>query len=278
MLTTELGDEYELVGPLAGGETGATEIRRSDDRRFVLKWELDPDNQRSRRKGAVLADQLRARAGWPAPRQQVIDVGSCLLVVQELMPGTNVDHLSHRLVDRLLVLHEARLGMAPESDAAGWAHDMIRLLVDGGNGYCLHGPLRDFDARSRRVIERIEGIGRSLDPADLEGSDIVHGDLHPGNLLQSQGVLTAVVDMDFTRGGDAMFDLTMLAISSLGVSADPGVRGRLFDLGVDALPDPRRLAYSANLLLRNLDWSIRKERSTETEFWLGEADRLLRDG
>lgn len=275
MLADALDDEYELVGPLAGGETGATEVRRADGRRFVLKWELDPEHQRSRRDGARLAERLRARARWPAPQQQVVDVGDCLLVIQEFMLGTNVDHISHRLVDRLLGLHDARLGLSTAGDQSRWAEDMIEVLVEGGNGYCLHQPLRDFDVGARRVVERIEEIGRSLEPEDLDGHDIVHGDLHPGNLLQVNGQLTAVVDMDYTRVGDATFDLTMLALGSLGVSVDPGVRSRLYERGVHALPGPKRRAYVANLVLRNLDWSIRKNRLAETEFWLTEADRLL---
>lgn len=152
---------------------------------------------------------------------------------------------------------------------------MIEVLVEGGNGYCLHQPLRDFDKRTRRVVERIEEIGRSLRVDDLVGNDIVHGDLHPGNILQVDGKLTAVVDMDYTRVGDAAFDLTMLALGSLGVTVDPGVRSRVFERGVHSLPEANRRAYLANLVLRNLDWPIRKNRPAEIEFWLAETDRLL---
>ncbi len=81
--------------------------------------------------------------------------------------------------------------------------------------------------------------------------------------------------MDYTRVGDATFDLTMLALGSLGVSVDAGVRSRLFDRGVHSLPDAKRRAYVANIVLRSLDWPIRKDRSAEIEFWLTEADRLL---
>lgn len=275
MLSAALDDDLELVGPLAGGETGATEVRRGDGRRHVLKWELDPQHQRSRREGVRLAERLRVAAGWPAPRQEVVDIDSCLFVLQEFMSGLDVDHISHGLVDTLFDLHEARLGLAPEGDPSQWANDMIEVLVEGGNGYCLHQPLRDFDARTRRVVERIEEIGRSLEPSDLVGRDLVHGDLHPGNLLQVEGRLTAVIDMDYTRVGDATFDLTMLALGSLGVSVEVGVRSRLFERGVHALPDAKRRAYVANLVLRSLDWPIRKHRPAEIEFWLTEADRLL---
>lgn len=275
LLSAVTGDHYRLVGPLAGGQTGATEIRRGDENRYVLKWELDPSNQRGRREGARLAERLRSEAHWPSPRQQLVEVEDCLLVVQEFMIGSNVDHITHDLVDSVIDLHKARLGLVEVDDPSAWAKDMLKLLIEGGNGYCLHRPLRTFDFRTRRVVERIEEIGRSAHVGDLDGNDIVHSDLHPGNLLQVDGRLTAVVDMDYTRLGDAAFDLAMLAVASLEVGADPGVRHRLFELGLHALSDTKRRVYVANLLLRNLDWSIRKNRTAETDFWLAESDRLL---
>ena len=276
MLSEALGTVFVVVGPLAGGETGATEVR-GGGHRHVLKWELDPENQARRREGVVLAERLRTGAGWPCPVQQVIEAGDCLLVLQELMDGQTVAHLSRGLVGSLLELHDRRLQLTVDDVPNRWAADMIEVLVEGGNGYCLHQPLREFDARTRRVVERIEEIGRSLSLGDLSGSHVVHGDLHPGNVLQAEGRLTAVVDMDYARLGDADFDLTMLALSSLGVGVDRGVRGLLFDRGVDALPDPKRRAYVGSLLLRFLDWPIRRGRTAEVEFWLAEADRLLPD-
>lgn len=275
LLSDVVGTEYVLVGPLAGGETGATAVDSAAGQRYVLKWELDLDNQDRRREGVDLADRLREEARWPAPRQQVIEAGECLFVLQEFLPGATVNHLSHELVDTLFEMHERRLDMASDQKPNRWADDMIEILVAGGNGYCLHEPLRTFNPRTRRVVERIEEIGRSTKPADLQADNVVHGDLHPGNLLQTEGRLSAVVDMDYTRLGDADFDLTMLALTSLGVAVEPGVRTRLYERGLQQLPEPRQRAYVGNLLLRFLDWPIRKNRPTEIEFWLAEADRLL---
>lgn len=105
-LSAALRVDFVLVGPLAGGETGATEVRRPDGRRHVLKWELDPQNQRRRREGAQLAERLRVDASWPSPQQEVVEVDGCLFVLQEFMPGADIEHLSHELVDRLFDLHD----------------------------------------------------------------------------------------------------------------------------------------------------------------------------
>jgi thiamine kinase-like enzyme len=267
--------QFELIGSLVGGETGATAIREVGGERFVLKWESDPGNIQLRLEAITLAERLRTLATWPVPRQHAVQDDGWLFVSQEFMRGETMTRLTHRVVDDVLSLLARGLGRAEADDANYWAEEMIEILIAGGKGYCLHEPLRTHDARTRRVVERIEEIGRSLSPEDLAGHEIVHADLHPGNLLQIDGQLSAVVDLDYARVGDAAFDLACLAVASLGIEADPGVRKRLFAAGIDTLDRPRRRAYVGNLLLRNLDWPIRKNRPDEVEFWLKQSDRLL---
>lgn len=86
------------------------------------------------------------------------------------------------------------------------------------------------------------------------------------------------MDLDFAKVGDADFDLVTLAVASLATEVEPGVRRRLFAT-IDERPDePRRSAYVGHLLVRNLDWPIRKGRSEEVELWIAQADRLLDGG
>ncbi|MGH9292730.1 MAG: phosphotransferase [Acidimicrobiales bacterium] len=65
------------------------------------------------------------------------------------------------------------------------------------------------------LIEPIEAFGRSLDLNDFVSHDMVHWDLHPGNLLVDGANLSAVVDTDFAQIGDAFFDLVMLTLMCL---------------------------------------------------------------
>jgi thiamine kinase-like enzyme len=272
-----IGREQRLLGPLTGGETGATAIEDVDGERRVLKWESDPHLQQRRIEGAELAERLRTDAGWPVARQRLARDDEWLFVSQEFMQGQSVERLGHRVVDDVLACHDRRLAMAPSERESSWGEEFIEILVTGGSGYCLHEPLRDHSVRGRGVLERIEQIGSELTPADLDGRHIVHADLHPGNLLEADGALSAIVDLDFARLGDPAFDLAFLAVSSLGVPTERGVRGRLFDEGVEVLDPPRRRAYLAGMLLRFLDWPIRKNRPAEVEFWLDQAERLLDD-
>ena len=275
MYSTAAETAFEVVGPLAGGETGATEIKSSSDERRVLKWESNRHNIASRIEGAHLAERLRVEADWPVPKQHVVQIDDWLLVAQQFMAGDPVTRLTEAVVNDLLALHRARLGLGATDSPERWGTDQIEILVSGGRGYCLHEPLRSYDSRTRQVVERIESIGRQLTPEQLAGNDIVHADLHPGNFLQSNCQLAAVVDLDYARTGDAAFDLASLAVSSVATPCEGNTRQHLVEIGLDALDEPRRHAYVGNLLLRLLDWPIRKNRTEEIEFWLPKVDWLL---
>jgi aminoglycoside phosphotransferase (APT) family kinase protein len=145
----------------------------------------------------------------------------------------------------------------------------------GGEGYCRHESLRDYDERTAALVAGIESFGRAVHPDDLDAGDVVHFDLHPGNILHQRGRLSAVVDTDFAQVGDAAFDLVTLALASLALSCDRGVRSRLFAAAFDGLSDVRRRAYLGHLFIRFLDWPIRRGRHDEVGFWLGHAESML---
>jgi aminoglycoside phosphotransferase (APT) family kinase protein len=104
---------------------------------------------------------------------------------------------------------------------------------------------------------------------------VVHWDLHPGNLLVDGGYLSAVVDTDFAIVGDAGFDLVMLALTSLTMKCETGVRSRLFAEAFNHLDELKAQAYLGHLFVRLIDWPIRRNSPAEVDFWLARADELL---
>ncbi|MFC7586120.1 phosphotransferase family protein [Nonomuraea antimicrobica] len=87
----------------------------------------------------------------------------------------------------------------------------VRLhLRTDGPGFCLHGSLRAYDSRTRRLLDQVEEIGRAF-PDTLEGDDLVHYDFHAGNVLvDAAGTVTGVIDWDGAARGDADLDLVTL--------------------------------------------------------------------
>ncbi len=274
-LSDALGQTYRLVGRLPGGETGAYEIAGPAGERLVAKWEADAATQVLRREGALLSERLRQHAGWPVPRQRVHLGKGLLFVLQDFMPGEPVDYLTGHLLEELLELHRRRLRLAEPQDANRWPEALITTLITGGNGYCHHESLWRHNARTAKVVANIEALGRCLSPADLPGSDVLHWDFHLGNMLQEKGNLSAIVDTDFAVVGDATFDLMALALSSLTTACEGHVRESLFSAAFDELGPLQAQAYLSHLLLRHLDWSIRRHRGKDIEFWLQQAENLL---
>ena len=275
LLSDLTAQPYQLVGRLSGGESGAHEMRGPDGSRLVAKWELDPVSQDARRVAVELTARLHDQATWPVPHQWIVESDTCLFVLQEFLPGRPVRILSNVMLTRLLELHRGRIGLARPEDKSYWPDQLIQTLIFGGDDYCLHSSLRNYDARTARLLDRIVEIGRGAVPTDLPGGDVVHWDLHSGNLLQIDDRLSGIVDADFVKVGDAAFDLATLAVSACAIPCEGGVREQLFELAIERLDEARRYAYIGHLLLRVLDWPIRYGRTGEVEFWLSQSDRLL---
>lgn len=83
------------------------------------------------------------------------------------------------------------------------------------------------------------------------------------------------MDTDSAIVGDAAFDLVMLALTSLLLTCELGVRSRLFAGAFDQLDEVRAQAYLGHLFVRLIDWPIRRNSPGEVEFWLARADELL---
>jgi len=275
LLANETGEPYRLVGRMRGGESGAHKFIGPGGRPLVIKWDSVPETRALRGEAVVLSERLRVSAAWPVPTATVVDTREARFVIQEFMPGAPPEQLDHPVVEQLLHLHFRRLGLARPDDPVHWPTALIKTLVLGGEGYCRHSSLRDYDDRTRSLVERVEAFGSTIDRQDLIGHDVVHWDFHPGNLLIDNGALAAVIDTDFSVVGDAAFDLVMLALTSLTLPCEPGVRTRLFTSAFDDLDALRAQVYLSHLFIRLIDWPIRRGQPNEIEFWLARAEELL---
>ncbi len=269
------GKPFRHVRQLSGGETGAHQFLAPDGRPIVVKWDATADGRAFRSEAVILSERLRCEAGWPVPAESVIEAEQISFIIQEFMVGTPPAAIDHGLTDQLFDLHARRLGIAGPHDPVRWPENLIKTLAVGGNGYCRHESLHAYDEQTRSLIRRIESFGRSLKTEDFIGRDVVHWDLHPGNLLVDGGGLSAVVDTDFVIVGDASFDLVMLALTSLNMECESGVRSRLFTEAFNHLDDLRAQAYLGHLFVRLIDWPIRRNSPTEVDFWLARAAELL---
>ena len=259
-----------VVGTLAGGEVGATEVRGEDGSRFVLKW-WDGDPASGRRAG-LLVERLRER-GYPIPRFVIADdLGGVRVMLQEFVDGQASDDVSGETVDTLLALNRLQVGEGDE-DSGAWSSYIVGSLLDGCEGYCVHESLRDYDPRTAALLETIRATGAAV--GELPAGDIVHLDFHHRNVLMDAGGVVAVIDWEGCRSGDAAFDLVTLAFG-LTVARVPATARDVVWAEARRRTTPEALrAYAAHMALRQVDWSIRHRTAADVDHWLDASNAFL---
>lgn len=259
---------------LVGGETGAHLFTDEDGVGWVIKWVDDPASIDRRRDAVAVSERLRLEADWPTPYRRWATGEGWLFVLQRFVPGVALETVSAEVVDELLAAHERRCGLAGEPSTA-FADHLIETLAVGGNAYCLHEPMRTHSARGARFIDRVEDLAGSLRPDMLPAADLIHWDLHPGNLVVDRGRLVAIIDCDHAKAGDAMADLVCLAMSARVSGTDTAVQDRLRAEVIAPLDDLRSGAYVGHYALRFGDWAVRHGRDAEVAHWLDLADAWM---
>jgi hypothetical protein len=278
LVARRAGRRFTAVAALPDGAVShATVVADADDGRWLLKWWQPAEGEQDSREwlsaAAERVERLRQR-GYPAPRLELIAAGAGLLVlVQQLLPGRPPDPLGRGHVEQLVALVELQADAQPP--APRWGELIRHTLLDGGEGYCLHEPLRSHSAEGAALLERVRSIGRACDPAALPASDTAHFDLHHLNVLCQGERVTGIVDCEGARAGDRAFDLvTLLFCSAEGGLAEADQRWLWSLLGEMREPAVLR-AYMAHMGLRVSSWWAAHHDRRDTDRWITHAGRWL---
>jgi hypothetical protein len=270
------GPTVSPARPLSGGAVGAWEVVRPNGASSVLTWrgpQLGRDNAAAVARTADFVEVAR-EVGIPAPAYEDVvplaDGG--FVVLREFVAGVR-PHLSVDVITSLLELTERRRGVL---EGTGYEKEGTRLyLIDDGPGFCLHGPLRDHDRRTRRLLDWIEAVGRSEADA-VVGDDLVHFDYHFGNVLvdpRDQARVAAILDWDGASSGDVGIDDVILALDLVLYNAEPALVQQIADHLAQATTESARRAYWAHGLLRLVDWRLRHSPEDGLD-WLPRAEAL----
>lgn len=262
------GVRLEIVGSLAGGEVGATCVRDRDGQQFVFKrWPGSPDDGADLQMRLELLAQLRL-TGYPAPGYVV---SGCfdghVIALQTWVPGGQRDDLTVAMVARLteLALRHANVRVPANREFGAW---LVRSLLQGCDGYCLHEPLQTHSGETRALLDRVRGIGARAADGLGPATGLVHRDFHHRNALWRGDELAAVIDWEGAGPGDPAFDLVTLAFG-LSVSTAPLAARELPWQAAERARRPEVLrAYAAHMALRQVDWSIRHRTDADVGHWV----------
>jgi hypothetical protein len=195
-----------------------------------------------------------------------------VVVLQEFVAGVR-PNLNVDVITSLLELTDRRRGVLK---GTRYESERTRLyLIDDGPGFCVHGPLREHNRRTRRLLDWIEAVGRSEVDA-VAGDDLVHFDYHFGNVLvdpRDQSRVVAILDWDGARSGDVGVDDVNLALDLVLYNAEPTLVDQIADHLAQTTTENARRAYWAHGLLKLVDWRLRHSPEDDLD-WLPRAEAL----
>lgn len=259
----------------AGSGNGACRVTDESGHVFFLSSLPGDEANRAQHARSMTVLERLWSMGHPAPHyEQVVDLGDVLVILQAEAQGAPPIRITRSLVDLLLELLSDRASLMGEDSDAGPLS--LHLLEDAPS----HASLREYSARTRWLLEWIEGVGAFYGDT-LPGPGAVHFDYQPGNVLvhpNRPDEVTAIVDWGGAVASSGGFDLVTLAWSSFGPAGERevGVDEYLWRL-VRQLPEAILVPSWAHLSLRLIYWAIRF-RPDCLGHWMQVSERLAEEG
>lgn len=276
------GIEVRLGVAFSSGETRSAHlVVDAAGGEWVLKWSDATANATANLERLVaLVDGLRA-SRYPAPAHLAVGmVDRWAYWVQERLPGEPIHSSPRSMPDepRLAVLARELVELALQHEGRGdladppWPDWLVRTLVEGGDGYCVHETMRQTQ-RTAQMLDEIASIADACREAPVRRHDITHFDFSYANALTDGVRVTGVIDWNVPFEGALQGDLAFDIATLLFYAYDRPVLMRELWRSLLEWADPGAAAlYLAHLTLRQVEWVER--------FYPGtyQHDRFLRIG
>jgi aminoglycoside phosphotransferase (APT) family kinase protein len=263
-LNASHGTAFELAGKLPGGhQDGAYVLAEADGRRAVLKQLFAP-------RALPIIRRLSA-IGYPTPNVLYDGIASdgTTYLVQALVPGAPMATLTDAYLDQLLALNEMQANLNPHPAAnaleswSGYVYEAVFARTS-----VLARALGKHSPATAGLLDALRLATRRYASTELPNTDVVHGDLHNGNILVEHGQITSVIDMVYAGYGTRAIDLVTLLHTLDSDAYAPAVRNRLrahviarFGVDVYAIC----MAYRA---IVTVEWAIRKGRPDLIDYFV----------
>jgi hypothetical protein len=206
-------------------------------------------------------------AGVPAPTTTVAAHGAGVLLIHDYLPGRADPVLTAPLIDDLIDIVEREAGLADDS-AEYWPALIQTSLTVGPR----HETLQKFSEDTRALLRRVCQVGHDPAVGHLSAHDLVHYDLHTGQLISDNGHrVSGIIDWDGVRSGDRSLDLANIAFTSLWKTSSAARHEQIWNAFLSSTYDSR-VIYMYLVALAQVDVAIRglppgPARTTELASW-----------
>jgi aminoglycoside phosphotransferase (APT) family kinase protein len=263
-----------------GASGGAAYVRWPDGRAGVLTCPPVPA-ELMRLTAEIL--ELAKSSGLPVPRHEIVVplTYECTAVVQERLPGKPIGWADVDTIDALVEMNDRFAGFL--ADRPDVPRPSLYLRRGPRNDW-RHAPLESYDARTRRLLRRIQEIGDEV-PDLVSGDDLLHVDYARGNVLtDDRGRITGVIDWNLgvARGDRCLAlvslrsDLEWKVLSPTGIDDAHRAATDRLDRVLEERIDPTTLrAYWAFWTLMKLDGLIWEGAPKAVEVFLDLGFRQL---
>jgi aminoglycoside phosphotransferase (APT) family kinase protein len=259
------GTAFALDGKLPGGQQdGAYALAEPAGRRAVLKQLFAP-------RALPIIRRLRA-IGYPTPGvlyDGLASDGTTYLIL-EFVPGAPMQRLTEAYLDQLFALNDRQADLNPHPEAnpleswSGYVHEVVFARSSVWTR-----ALRNHSPATASLLHALRQATMPYTGTRLPNTDVVHGDLHSGNIIVEHGQITGVIDLVYAGYGTRAIDLATLLHTMDSDDYAPAIRQRLrarlierFGPAVYAIC----LAYRA---IVTLEWAIRQGSPTWIDRFVG---------
>jgi aminoglycoside phosphotransferase (APT) family kinase protein len=258
---------FALIGKLPGGQQdSAYVLAEPSGRQVVLKQMFAP-------RALPIIRCLRA-VGYPTPDvlyQGIASDGTTYLIL-EFVPGVPIQTLTEAYLDQLfeLIDRQADLNPDPESNPleswSGYAHEVVFARSS-----VWVRALHNHSPATASLLSALQQATMPYTNIVLPNTDVVHGDLHSGNILVEHGQITGVIDLSYAGYGTRAIDLATLLHTMDSDRYTPAIRQRLRARLIERFGSAVYAISMAYRAIVTLEWAVRKG----SPDWIG---RFVRAG
>jgi aminoglycoside phosphotransferase (APT) family kinase protein len=216
---------------------------------------------------------LRA-IGYPTP--DVLYDGTAsdgtTYLIQEFVPGAPMQTLTEAYLDQLFALNDRQAELNPHPEAnplESWSGYVQEVVFARSSVWAR--ALRNHSPATASLLHALRQATMPYAGTILPNIDVVHGDLHSGNIIVEHGQITGVIDLVYAGYGTRAIDLATLLHTMDSDDYAPAVRQRLRARLIERFGPAVYAICMAYRAIVTLEWAIRQG----SPAWI---DRFIRAG